>query len=81
MINLDECECATACIECEDCYVAKCECECVVEAGLKKIPEEEPTEDKMEGLGLEEEDEEKNKDAIKAEDLGIKVAQDRMPEY
>lgn len=28
MLGLDECTCGKACIECDNCFVAQCECEC-----------------------------------------------------
>jgi hypothetical protein len=79
MIDLDECTCEKRCTECDDCFVAKCECECEVAAGLKAIPTE--GDDEAEKEATEEKDE-KKEEPLKAKDLGIKVhTDDRLPEY
>ena len=82
MFDVDECDCEKQCSECEDCFVAKCQCECDIEAGLKEIPDENDMDDVDSNDDETEEVEEKREKLLAAEELGIKVGdEERLPEY
>jgi hypothetical protein len=81
---LDECECSQGCGDCDECYIAECECECNVEKTVEirayELTEElEPIEDDdgyEEEEDDEEEEEEDDEESIDIESLGIHVEDD-----